>query len=72
MALAKRCDRCGMLYTPKKDVTDSCDVNGISTIYRNEKNDDYFIRSFYDLCPKCLKSFVYWLDSKGEKNEQFE
>ncbi len=66
MALAKRCDRCGMLYTPKKVVIDSCGVNGITTIYRNEKNDCYSDRSFYDLCPGCLRSFIDWLDGKKE------
>lgn len=65
MALAKRCDRCGMLYAPKKVVIDSRDVNGISVIDRNEKNDGYFTRSCYDLCPGCLRSFIDWLDSKG-------
>lgn len=72
MALAKRCDRCGKLYVPEKFIIDGDRVNGVSTIDRNEKNDGYCIRSCYDLCPKCLKSFIDWLDSKGGQNEQFE
>lgn len=66
MALAKRCDRCGMLYVPESVVIDSCNVNGISIIYRNEKNDAYTTKSCYDLCPGCLRSFIDWLDSKKE------
>lgn len=72
MALAKRCDRCGELYVPEKVIIDGDRVNGVSVIDRNEKNDSCSAMSYYYLCPKCLKSFVDWLDSKGEKNEQFE
>lgn len=70
MALAKRCDRCGKLYVPEKIIIDGDRVNGVSVIDRNEKNDSCCVMSYYDLCPKCLKSFVDWLDSKIGGKEQ--
>ena len=67
MSLAKKCDRCGNLYESKN--MDICGViaNGLSLIYRDERNSKAFSHKYFDLCPECLAHLANWLKNKPTK-----
>ena len=50
MSNAKKCDRCGKYFEP------------YSTLISIKKFDRYK----FDLCPKCMKAFVRWLNKKQQ------
>lgn len=61
MALAKKCDRCGMLYEYHDNVLfNNKIVNGIHTVYTTEELNNH-TQQHYDLCEKCCFSIYKWL-----------
>lgn len=64
MSLAKKCDRCGILYEPKDINIDGAIVNGFILISRDDQNTQILRRRYFDLCPECLNSLAIWLKNK--------
>nr|DAQ07462.1 MAG TPA: Protein of unknown function (DUF983) [Caudoviricetes sp.] len=65
MALARKCDRCGILYEPeKRKIKNNITFNSIELIERY-LNNDYIDVVFIDLCPNCLDSFIEWLENES-------
>lgn len=62
MALARKCDRCGVYYDyyePKE--LNVCEFNTIVETIINEKGT--IVAGWKeDLCPRCRKSFKEWLN----------
>ena len=58
MSLAKKCDRCGILYEPKDINIDGEIVNGFLLI------NSFLRRRYFDLCPECLNSLAIWLKNE--------
>ncbi len=56
MAIARKCDRCGVLYERYDDI--ECD--GVPT-NRVVISNGIINKSGYDLCPSCCLEFVRWL-----------
>lgn len=63
MALAKKCDRCGVLYEHYKD------VNHIKTGIIDSNATSFCPVKEYDLCPDCMKWLQRWLSCKGKLKE---
>ena len=72
MALAKKCDRCGIYYEQQNISFKRQSINGIMLVDRKANNESQFGRVNMDLCPKCLNSLVDWLayDEKENKDDQ--
>ena len=66
MALARKCDRCGGFYIPETRKANGYDCNAITTVQRNLSNN-YCQNECYDLCPKCLDSFIKWLNNDKQE-----
>ena len=64
MSLAKKCDRCGILYEPKDINIDGAIVNGFILISRDDQNTQILRRRYFDLCPECLNSLAIWLKNE--------
>lgn len=64
MSLAKKCDRCGILYKPKDINIRGSIVNGLVLVKRDEKNTNTVGRVYFDLCPECLNSFSIWVKNE--------
>lgn len=64
MSLAKKCDRCGILYEPKDVYIDGAIVNGFLLIRRDEQNTQILRRRYFDLCPECLNSLAIWVKNE--------
>lgn len=64
MSLAKKCDRCGILYEPKDINIDGAMVNGFILISRDVPNTQILRRRYFDLCPECLNSLAIWLKNE--------
>lgn len=69
MSLAKKCDRCGLLYEPKIMVFKKERINGIVLSDSNRTNESYVSRYIFDLCPACLSSFLAWLSPEEDSND---
>lgn len=69
MAIAKKCDRCGLYYDPYNCENDAEKINAIKlmNIYFNSY-DIYFSHGPYDLCPACSNDFMKWF-KKENKND---
>ena len=66
MALARKCDRCGVFYD-RYNEDKSCNVentNAMAFIFHHEDNT-YKICKRFDLCPNCKDGLVKWI-LKGE------
>ena len=66
MALAKKCDRCGILYEhyPK---TNCLVYNALRVIQKNIIGETLSSNKEYDLCPKCMEEFLMFI---GETNNE--
>lgn len=64
MSLAKKCDRCGILYKPKDINIRGSIVNGLVLVKRDEKNTNTVGRVYFDLCPECLNSLSIWVKNE--------
>ena len=60
MSIAKKCDRCGELYTLYNVKKSETDTNGMMLLNIDEKMS-YFSHKAMDLCPDCMKSLRFWL-----------
>ena len=70
MALAKKCDRCGIYYEQRNILFKKQWINGIMLVDRKENNESQFGRMNMDLCPTCLNRLAEWLayDEKEKSN----
>ena len=61
MAIAKKCDRCGLYYDPYNCENDAEKINAIKLM-------DIYFDSYgpYGLCPSCSNEFMKWF--KKENN----
>lgn len=67
--LAKKCDRCGVLYEMYNVPDNKNKINGLMTLNIDYQNS-YFKHGPYDLCPACSKELTEWLNgAKGENDE---
>ena len=66
MAIAKKCDRCGVFYESYNVKYDSKKINGILTLNIDDEQR-YFPNKKIDLCPKCKDSFEHWLSNIPEE-----
>lgn len=65
MSLAKKCDRCGILYEPKDINIRGTFVNGLGLIISRDKQNDHVFRcKYFDLCPECLTSLADWFKNE--------
>lgn len=60
MALAKKCDRCGVLYEHYKS------LNGISLERYGHKGDFICTEKKFDLCPDCMAALVKFLEGRDQ------
>lgn len=69
MALATKCDRCGVYFGDDEKVQFRCgSVNAIRLFDMDRFNPNRGIgRKLYDLCPKCLIELRTWLDGEEKK-----
>lgn len=72
MALAKKCDRCGIYYEQQNISFKRQSINGIQLVDRKANNEVQFGRVSMDLCPKCLNSLVAWLAYDEKENNHAE
>ena len=69
MAMARKCDRCGVLYeqysTKVKEAEGIAEINGFMFIKRRYGSTDYMTEDRpRDLCPDCTESLLAWLREK--------
>lgn len=64
MAVALKCDRCGILYEIYKVKGSNKDFNGVATI-EIFNNRNYQGKDILDLCPECRDSLDEWLHLPG-------
>ena len=71
MALAKKCDRCGIYYEQQNISFKRQSINVIMLVDRKANIESHFGRVNMHLCPKCLNSLVDWLayDEKENKDD---
>lgn len=65
--IAKKCDRCGMLYEQYNIKNNEKQINGITTLNIN-KEQEYCMHGPFDLCPKCSSELVEWMYSSSKLN----
>ena len=69
MAIAKKCDRCGLYYDPYNYEKNAEKINGIKLMNIHSDSDNRcFSHGPYDLCPACSNEFMKWF-KKENKNE---
>lgn len=74
MAMARKCDRCGMLYeqysTKLKEAVGIAGINGFMFMRRRDNCNDYTAEDQpRDLCPDCTESLLAWLrEKRGASN----
>lgn len=72
MAIAKKCDVCGVLYEPYNKRKNPDKTNGI--MFLNIDDDqDYFMNYTMDCCPECMKSIkehIEFLKNRKEHNNE--
>lgn len=65
MSLAKKCDRCGDLYADDKPTkSDNDTFNSVGMAMRRLDNTGYQTVRLFDLCPRCQRLFVNWINQK--------
>ena len=62
---AKKCDRCGMFYTPYNQNSWE-NANNIYLCQEKMKEKENCTEKKYDLCPDCMRSLQEWLKRDGE------
>ena len=69
MVIAKKCDRCAVLYEPY--TINMCSrrgpVNGMTLISRDFIGD-YTDNKVFDLCPRCMESLQKWIEAGGKED----
>lgn len=59
MAVARKCDRCGVYYDEYNVKNNAGKINGI--VFANiVSQDKYYSRGLYDLCPACSDELMKW------------
>lgn len=66
MALARKCDRCGVFYDRYNENKSYNveDTNSMAFTFRYS-NNTHDVCKYFDLCPKCKDELVEWI-LKGE------
>ena len=59
----KTCDKCGA------KINTNPTINMILPMFSIKKIEGFVLQSI-DLCPKCEKMLVEWLNDKGKQNEE--
>lgn len=69
MAIAKKCDRCAVLYEPYNidERTRRETVNGMTLINCNLIGG-YIDNKLFDLCPRCMESLQKWIEAGGKED----
>lgn len=57
--IMKRCDRCGLIFTFEKEVSNGLDIKQNS--FNDDSTNDTIITS-YDICKRCMKDFNKWFN----------
>lgn len=69
MAIAKKCDRCGIFYACYNGANDKKNTNGFMTL--NIGSDGrYFSHKAHDLCPECNKSLHEWFENTATVSDE--
>lgn len=67
MSLMKKCDRCGNVYDPYNEKSNSKQINGF--LFLNiDLQQKYFSHKPNDLCPKCAAMLTKWFTEKEDFN----
>ena len=66
MAIAKKCDRCGLYYDEYNNKNNAEKINGINLLIIDSDNR-YFSHGPRDLCPACSNELMKWLKKENEK-----
>lgn len=76
MAMARQCDRCGEFFASVFSESHR-ETNSVKLVHKPwlsiagelYPNDNMFKRSYYDLCPACIKEFADFLDGSVKADE---
>lgn len=71
MALAKKCDRCGIFYKAYGHLSPET-PNGFAYIIRNDETSflpDYYVHELKDLCPSCMKELNQFMEAFLEEEK---
>ena len=60
MALAKKCDRCGVFHDNYNEAQNPEQINAIMTL-NTDKYNKYYSNKKYNLCPDCEQDFWKWM-----------
>lgn len=67
MAIARKCDRCGLYYDEYNVGYNAEKINGINLL-NIDSNGKYFSHGPQDLCPACSNELMRWF--KKENNNE--
>ena len=66
MAVARKCDRCGMHYDGYNITNSETKINGFNLL-NIDSNNKYWSHGPYDLCPACSDELMTWFRKENEK-----
>ena len=66
MAIARKCDRCGIHYDEYNITNSETKINGINLL-NIDSNNKYWSHGPYDLCPACSDELTKWFRKENEK-----
>lgn len=70
--IVKRCDRCGMIFEHKSNMSNG--INVVTNSYNDECQTNAethnLNNSYYDICSGCIRDFSKWLEFGGKTNEK--
>jgi hypothetical protein len=64
MALAKKCDRCGIVYEPYPTVNKVGEYNAVRRERLDPVGSVYYSDTAYDLCKQCMDDFYDFMNNK--------
>lgn len=68
MAIAKKCDRCGIYYDEYNTKNDKEKINTIMFINVDSYNK-YFSHGHHDLCPSCSTELIDWFKRRTKDDD---
>lgn len=64
MAIARKCDRCGLYYKEYNYENNAKKINGIKFVNIHSLNR-YYSHGPYDLCPACSDELMKWFKKEN-------